>query len=66
MNTLTRPRDRMVAGVCSGLAQRFGWEPRTVRLAFVVSCLLPGPQTLVYLALWVLMPSERRVGYFTP
>lgn len=55
---LVRPRSRVIAGVCAGIAQRFGWSPNTVRLVFVVSCLLPGPQFLVYLALWVLMPSE--------
>jgi phage shock protein PspC (stress-responsive transcriptional regulator) len=56
---LARPRgDRWIAGVCSGLALRFGMEPNTVRLIFVLSCLLPGPQFLVYVALWVLVPSE--------
>jgi phage shock protein C len=29
-----------------------------VRLLFVVSCLLPGPQFVIYLALWIVMPSE--------
>ncbi|HEX5562464.1 MAG TPA: PspC domain-containing protein [Nocardioidaceae bacterium] len=55
---LVRPRSRVIAGVCAGIAQRFGWSANTVRLVFVVSCLLPGPQFLVYLALWLLMPSE--------
>lgn len=57
--SLVRPvDDRWVAGVCSGLARRFGTTPTTMRLIFVVSCLLPGPQILVYLALWILVPSE--------
>ena len=55
---LVRPRSRVIGGVCAGIAQRFGWSANTVRLVFVVSCLLPGPQFLVYLALWLLMPSE--------
>jgi phage shock protein PspC (stress-responsive transcriptional regulator) len=29
-----------------------------VRLIFVISCILPGPQVLIYIALWILMPSE--------
>ncbi|GAB1689054.1 PspC domain-containing protein [Krasilnikovia sp. M28-CT-15] len=59
MNRLTRPRnDRWIAGVCSGLAHRFGISPSLVRLAFVLSCLLPGPQFLIYVVLWVLMPTE--------
>jgi phage shock protein PspC (stress-responsive transcriptional regulator) len=55
---LVRPRNRVIAGVCSGLARRFGMRPNTVRLLFVLSCLLPGPQFIIYIALWVLVPSE--------
>jgi len=56
---LARPRDdRWIAGVCSALARRFGMSPGLVRLIFVVSCLLPGPQFLIYLILWVLLPNE--------
>ncbi len=47
----------MIAGVCAGLARRFGTTPTTMRLIFIVSCLLPGPQFLVYIALWVLVPE---------
>jgi len=32
--------------------------PRGLRLAFVVSCILPGPQFIAYLVLWVLMPRD--------
>ena len=56
--TLIRPRrGRVLAGVCAGIADRFGWSRFTVRLLFVVSMLLPGPQVLLYAALWLLMPS---------
>jgi phage shock protein PspC (stress-responsive transcriptional regulator) len=59
MSTLTRPRDnRWIAGVCAGLARRFGMPPNAMRLLFVLSCLLPGPQFVVYLVLWAIMPSE--------
>jgi phage shock protein PspC (stress-responsive transcriptional regulator) len=59
MQTLYRPRDnRVIAGVCSGIARRFGIEPTIVRILFVASLLLPGPQILIYLAGWVLMPDE--------
>lgn len=61
MNGLYRPRDnRMIAGVCAGLARRFGMSAGTVRLLFLLSCLLPGPQFVVYLVLWVMMPDEDR------
>ena len=59
MQTLYRPRDdRMIAGVCSGIARRFGIEPTIVRILFVASLLLPGPQILIYLAGWLLIPDE--------
>lgn len=58
-NRLVRPRDdRWIAGVCSGLGRRFGISPNVVRLIFVLSTLLPGPQILVYIALWILVPNE--------
>jgi phage shock protein PspC (stress-responsive transcriptional regulator) len=59
MPALARPtRDRMIAGVCSGIARRFGLNPNVVRLIFVLSMLLPGPQILIYLGGWILIPNE--------
>ena len=59
MSRLVRPRDnRWIAGVCSGLARRFGMSPNVMRFIFVISCLLPGPQFVAYIVLWVLMPDE--------
>ncbi|MFD2763639.1 PspC domain-containing protein [Micromonospora eburnea] len=56
---LVRPRQgRMVAGVCAGLAQRFGLSANLVRLLFLLSLLLPGTQVIIYLVLWILMPNE--------
>jgi len=51
------PANRMIAGVCAGIARSFGWPPGRVRLLFVLSCILPGPQILLYLVLWLLMPE---------
>ncbi|MGE3288378.1 MAG: PspC domain-containing protein [Pseudonocardia sp.] len=57
--TLTRSRhDKVIAGVCAGIAERFGWSPFLVRLAFLLSCLLPGPQFVIYIVLWVIMPKR--------
>jgi len=61
MNGLYRPHDgRMIGGVCAGLARRFGMSAWTVRILALLSCLLPGPQFVVYLVLWVMLPSEDR------
>lgn len=60
-STLTRPQQgKVIAGVCAGLAERFGWSANAVRLLFLLSCLLPGPQFVIYVVLWILMP---RRGY---
>lgn len=60
MATIARPRDgRMIGGVCAALARRFGMSATTMRVIFVASCLLPGPQVLLYLALWILLPAEK-------
>ncbi|MEV5535321.1 PspC domain-containing protein [Saccharopolyspora shandongensis] len=57
MTVLERPRHgALIAGVCAGIANRFGWRVGLVRLVFVLSCVLPGPQFLIYLGLWLLMP----------
>lgn len=62
MAKLVRPQDdRWIAGVCSGLARRFGVSSVTMRVLFVLSCLLPGPQFVIYLVLWLLIPSDGRV-----
>lgn len=56
---LMRSRDNAwLGGVCGGIATRFGWDASVVRALFVVSILLPGPQVLMYLALWLVIPRE--------
>jgi len=57
--TLQRPRSgRVIAGVCAGLARRFGWNANVVRLLFILSCLLPGPQFIAYVIMWIVIPAE--------
>ena len=58
-NALIRPRNgRLIGGVCAALARRFGISTGLVRVLFVVSIVLPGPQILLYLGLWIFLPSE--------
>jgi phage shock protein PspC (stress-responsive transcriptional regulator) len=56
---LQRSDDRIIAGVCGGIAERFGWPANRVRVVYVllsiISVAFPG--TLVYLVLWFLMPD---------
>ncbi|MEX5717548.1 PspC domain-containing protein [Geodermatophilus maliterrae] len=53
-------RHKMIAGVCAGIARRYGLSTSGLRLAFVVSCVLPGPQFIAYLVLWAIMPRDDR------
>jgi len=58
---LVRPRrGKVIAGVCAAIAHRYGMSPTRVRLLFVASMLLPGPQILAYLAGWILLPKAPR------
>jgi phage shock protein PspC (stress-responsive transcriptional regulator) len=58
-NALVRPRrGRRVGGVCAAVARRFGLSATLVRVLFVLSMFLPGPQILAYLVLWIVVPSE--------
>lgn len=57
---LTRSKhDRLLAGVCGGLADWLGWNPTTVRILYVVWAALSVafPGLLVYVILWVVMPE---------
>jgi len=61
-NPLSRSSsERLIAGVCGGLAEWLGWSPLLVRLLYVaisvISAAFPG--ILVYLILWIVMPPER-------
>lgn len=51
----------MIAGVCAGLAQRFGLPTSMVRLAFVIFGIV-GAGEIAYIVLWLLMPKASR-GY---
>jgi phage shock protein C len=58
---LTRSEsDRMVAGVCSGLGRYLNIDPTIVRLIFVLMFLLGGHGLLVYIILWIVMPSDEK------
>jgi phage shock protein C len=55
---LRRSSNKMIAGVCAGIAEYFGWEITLFRVVFVVVSILSVafPGILVYLVLWVVMP----------
>jgi phage shock protein C len=54
--------NRMLAGVCGGLAQYFNIDPTLVRVLFVVLAVLGGSGLLIYLVLWIVVPEEPQGG----
>jgi len=57
---LVRSRDRILGGVCGGLANWLGWDVTIVRIAYVLISILSAafPGTIVYIILWIIMPEE--------
>lgn len=59
-NPLRRSRkNRMLAGVCGGIALWLGWDPTLVRILYVVVSIVSAafPGILAYLVLWIVMPE---------
>jgi len=55
---LTKSRDKILAGVCGGIAEWLGWDPTLVRILYVVVSIasVAFPGILVYIVLWLVMP----------
>jgi len=52
--------DRMIAGVCGGIAKSLGWDATLVRVLYVLVSILSAafPGAIVYIILWIVMPEE--------
>lgn len=50
--------DKVLAGVCGGLARHFSIDPALVRLAFIVFAFAGGASIPVYIVLWIIMPID--------
>ncbi|MGY1806720.1 PspC domain-containing protein [Blastococcus sp. SYSU D00669] len=53
-------QNKVLGGVCAGIARRYGLSTTALRLAFVLSCILPGPQFIAYVVLWIVLPPDTR------
>lgn len=53
-------RNRMIAGVCGGVAEYFGLDPTAIRLGYVLISVFSAafPGILVYLIAWLIVPRE--------
>lgn len=56
---LRRPKDRVIAGVCAGIAEKLGWPVSRVRLGYALLSIFSAafPGMLVYIVLWIVMPG---------
>lgn len=64
-NTLSRSNDdKILAGVCGGIARRFGFDSTLTRIGFFLISILSAafPGILVYVFLWIIMPDDYGVS----
>lgn len=55
-------RDRMIGGVCGGLGEYFNIDSTIVRLIFALIVIYGGSGLILYIILWIVVPSESNVG----
>lgn len=57
---LTRSNNRVIAGVCAGLAEWLGWDLALVRLLYLLITIFSAgfPGIIAYAILWIVMPEE--------
>lgn len=53
-------RNRLIGGVCGGIAEHFGWSVTATRVAYVLLSILSVafPGIIVYLILWIVLPES--------
>ena len=56
---LIRSNDQVIAGVCAGIAEYFGWDIALVRILYLVLSIFSAafPGIIVYIILWIVMPE---------
>ena len=52
--------NKVLGGVCAGLAQYFSVDPTLVRVIFLIALLVFGFGPLAYIILWIVMPPSRQ------
>ncbi len=57
---LSRSRNRVIAGVCAGLADWLGWDIALVRLLYLLISIFSAgfPGILAYVILWIIIPED--------
>ncbi len=61
MKTLRRSlANRMIGGVCGGIAEYFGLDPVLIRLLFVILAFFGGGGIILYIIMWIIMPERTK------
>ena len=57
---LERSNEQVIAGVCAGMAEFFGWDIALVRIVYLILSIVSAgfPGILVYIILWIVMPEK--------
>jgi len=58
MNNIYKSNNRVIAGVCGGLAEYFRMEVTIVRIITFILVFIYGLSIWVYIILWIIMPSR--------
>ncbi len=51
-------KDKIIAGVCSGLGEYFSIDPVIIRLIWIIAVLLFGTGILAYILAWIVIPKK--------
>ncbi|KKP65334.1 MAG: Phage shock protein C, PspC [candidate division WS6 bacterium GW2011_GWE1_34_7] len=54
--------DKMIGGVCGGIAEYFGIDSTIVRLLFALIVISAGTGLVLYIILWIIVPTKSNVG----
>lgn len=65
MGKLYRSNDRVLAGVCAGIAEWAGLEAKLVRIIWLVGLLFGGFSIVLYVVLWIIMPQKSVAKNYT-
>lgn len=58
MKTLSKSKNKVVAGVCGGIAEYFGWDPTLIRLVWALAFFFAGTGLLIYIIAAIIMPER--------
>jgi phage shock protein PspC (stress-responsive transcriptional regulator) len=59
MKLVRSKKNKMIGGVCGGIAEYLGWDPTIVRLLWMFISLFWGTGLVLYLIAWAIIPEEK-------